>query len=57
MKVKKELVVQSLRDQGHHEEAERAIRELPEHVDSASLADYDIDTRELFFRLGGEYSK
>lgn len=57
MKVKKDLVIQALRDQGHDDQAERAIRELPEHVDSDLLADYDLNTRELFFRLGGEYSK
>lgn len=57
MKVKKELVIQALRDQGHDDQAQRAMRELPEHVDPDSLTDYDLNTRELFFRLGGEYSK
>jgi hypothetical protein len=59
MKVGRHIIVQSLYDQGHPEEAVRAEKELPDPVDTDAnahqLDSYDLDLREVLFKLSGEF--
>jgi hypothetical protein len=57
MHLDKEQIIQFLRDQGKHEQADRAQQDLPDKVDTDQhgglLAQHGIDLQELLGKLGG----
>jgi hypothetical protein len=55
MEIRRDQLVQMLHDQGHKDQAYRAERELPEHVDTDKLEGFDFDIKELMFKMSGEY--
>jgi hypothetical protein len=57
MLLRKDQVVADLRDQGHHDAADKVDRELPDPVDTEKHADWlkELDFREELFKLSGEF--
>lgn len=58
MQLDRDQVIQFLREQGHHEQADAAQRQLPEPVDTDQhgglLAQHGISVQELLGKFGGE---
>ena len=57
MQIDKEQVLQFLRDNGQHEQANQAQQQLPEQVDTGQHADllsrFNVDPKDLLNKLGG----
>ena len=57
MQIDKEQVLQLLRDNGQHEQADQAQQHLPEQVDTDQHADllsrFNVDPKDLLNKLGG----
>ena len=57
MQIDKDQIIDFLRQQGQHDEAEQAQQELPDQVDTDQHADllsrFNIDPKELLGKLGG----
>ncbi len=57
MQISKDQVLQLLREQGKHEQANQAQKELPDQVDTNQhaglLSKFNIDPNELLGKFGG----
>ncbi len=57
MKIDKDPIVNLLREQGHHQKADRADRELPGQVDheehAGLLGQLGVDPKELLGKVNG----
>jgi hypothetical protein len=59
--ISKDQVLQFLRDQGQHEQADQAQQQLPDQVDTEQhgglLAQHGVNVQELMSKFGGGLGK
>ena len=57
MQISKDQIIDFLRQQGQHDQAEQAQQQLPDQVDTDQHADllsrFNIDPKDLLGKLGG----
>jgi predicted PhzF superfamily epimerase YddE/YHI9 len=57
MQISKDQIIDFLRQQGQHDQAEQAQQQLPDQVDTDQHADllsrFNIDPKQLLGKLGG----